>query len=247
MTWSKILAIFFFSHFIVKQQFSSLLTMTRVCICCKYCSEPLSDISFFGFPKSNELLKKWLHAIGVEKKITASSRICSRHFKEDDFRYSLVGGKRFLKHEAIPSLYLNEEWEDEQGNAVADNQNTIVQENQPTNTVISYNIIGSENETLDIVESHIETKRDDELSERLSPAPTDSSEPEIKRKKHLYDVRWEEISTSSVQAKIYWEVAIKKITRQKLIMKTLRQKVRRLEKQILDLQTLVKNEAITDT
>lgn len=126
----------------------------------------LSALFYSRFPKSNELLKKWLHAIGVEKKITASSRICSRHFKEDDFRYSLVGGKRFLKHEAIPSLYLNEEWEDEQGNAVADNQNTIVQENQPTNTVISYNIIGSENETLDIVESHIETKRDDELSER---------------------------------------------------------------------------------
>lgn len=79
------------------------------------------------------------------------------------------------------------------------------------------------------------------------PTPAGPSKPEKKRKKHLYDVRWEEISTSSVQAKIYWEVAIKKIMQQKMILRTLRDQSRRLEKQIQTLQTLVKNKAIKDT
>lgn len=204
----------------------------------------LLDVSLFGFPKSDELLKRWSLAIGTEKKITGSSRICSRHFKEDDFRYSLVGGKRYLKREAIPSLYLNGEDNDDM---VSNNRNTIVKENQPTNIVIKYIERTPENVALNNVESCIKAERDDELSERISLASASPSEPEKKRKKHLYDVRWEEISTSSVQAKIYWEVAIKKIMQQKLILKTLRRKIKRLEKQTLNLQTLVKNKSITDT
>jgi len=202
----------------------------------------LSDVSLFGFPKSDELLKKWSLAIGTEKKITTSSRICSHHFKEDDFRYSLIGGKRYLKQTAIPSLYLNGENKD----TISSNQNTIVKENQSTNIVIKYSESVPVNKALNIVESHTETEKDDELSERISPSPISPSEPEKKRKKHLYDVRWEEISTSSVQAKIYWEVAIKKIKRQKLILRTLRQKIKRLEKQKLFLQSLVKHKEITD-
>lgn len=204
----------------------------------------LLDVSLFRFPKSDELLKRWSLAIGTEKKITGSSRICSRHFKEDDFRYSLVGGKRYLKREAIPSLYLNEENKDD---TVSNNQDTIVKENQPTNTVIKYSKTTTRNITLNIIEACIKAERDDRLSKRISLTPASPSEPEKKRKKHLYDVRWEEISTSSVQAKIYWEVAIKKIMQQKLILKTLRRKIKRLEKQILDLQTLVKNKTIIDT
>ncbi|XP_071556469.1 uncharacterized protein [Temnothorax nylanderi] len=221
--------------------------MTRVCICCKYRVSKdvsLSDVSLFGFPKSDELLKKWSLVIGTDKKITGSSQICSRHFKEEDFRYSLVGGKRYLKKEAIPSLHLNK---DETIWTVSNNQGTIIEENQSTNTaVIEYRERAPENEVSNIVELHIKAVRDDKLSERLSLAPAGPSEPEKNRKKYLYDVRWEEISTSSVQAKIYWEVVIKKIMRQKLTVRILRRKIRRLERQILDLQTLVKKKAITD-
>lgn len=67
-----------------------------------------------------------------------------------------------------------------------------------------------------------------------------SNESEKGYKKHLYDVRWEEISISPVQAKIYWEVAIKRIMRQKVILRSLRQKVKRLKKTILELRTRVK-------
>jgi len=115
------------------------------------------------FPKSDVLLQRWLFAIGTEKKITGSSRICSRHFKEDDFRYSVVGGKRYLKQEVIPSLYLNEESKDD---TVLDNKNTIVKENQPTNTVIEYSAKAPRNESLDIIESHIEANRDNALSNK---------------------------------------------------------------------------------
>jgi len=165
--------------------------MARVCICCKYHMSKdasLSDISLFRwvftitvflkqflylvircisirsrFPKSDVLLQRWLFAIGTDKKITGSSRICSRHFKEDDFRYSVVGGKRYLKQEVIPSLYLNGE---SMADMVLDNKNTIIKENQPTNTVIEYNAKAPKIESLNIVESHIEANRDNALSNR---------------------------------------------------------------------------------
>ena len=54
---------------------------------------------------------------------------------------------------------------------------------------------------------------------RILFALTDLNEPEKKYRKYLYDVQWEEISTTSVQAKIYWEVIIKQ---RKVILKTLR-------------------------
>lgn len=68
-----------------------------------------------------------------------------------------------MKQQAIPSLYLNEKSMD---NIVSDNQDTIVKENQPTNTVIEYITKDAENEALDIVKSRIEAEKDDELSKR---------------------------------------------------------------------------------
>lgn len=89
----------------------------------------------------------------------------------------------------------------------------------------------------------------DNIFFRISASSLDSSsnEPEKKYKKHLYDVRWEEISTSPVQAKIYWEVAIKRITRQKVMLRSLRQKVKRLKKTIIELRTRVKKGASSDS
>ncbi|XP_011629892.1 uncharacterized protein LOC105422281 isoform X1 [Pogonomyrmex barbatus] len=213
--------------------------MIRVCICCKQRISKTSDISLFRFPRSAKLFKRWLFAIGAERKVTESSRICSRHFKKNDFRYDLVENKRYLKQGAIPSLRLNNK--EIRYDPILDSQDTIVKENQPRNSVISY-METTEAETSDTTESPMEG--DNPLSEsRVSLTQESSNEQEKKNKRYLYDVRWEEISTSPVQAKIYWEVAIKKITRQKKIVKSLRQKAKRLEKQILELQTLVKKEA----
>lgn len=224
-----------------------------------------SDISLYGLPKNDELLNKWVLAIGkTEKKICESSRICSRHFKKDDFRYSIVGGKRFLKPGAIPSLYLNKESKNSRLSDSGDMVGTM--ENKSLNNTISQVDDGKDNQLSCIIEMKIQTTTEDtnestefvtheccdktQLSERISASSLDSSssnEPEKKYKKHLYDVRWEEISTSPVQAKIYWEVAIKRITRQKVILRSLRQKVKRLKKTILELQTRVKKVASSDS
>jgi len=88
-------------------------------------------------------------------------RICSRHFKEDDFRYSLVGDKRFLKQEAIPSLYLNGETEQ---NQLCNSQNAIPKENQSIDIIDKYIVEVAENELLDITKSQVQTGKDDILS-----------------------------------------------------------------------------------
>ncbi|CAL1686580.1 unnamed protein product [Lasius platythorax] len=208
--------------------------MTRVCICCKYRviqTHVASDISLYGLPKNDELLKKWLLAIGeTGRKICESSRICSRHFKEDDFRYSIVGGKRFLKRDAIPSLHLNEEFKDDR---LSDSGSMMEpMESKSLNIAISQVDARKDNQMSRIIGTKVQSTAEDtcestkfvahecydktQVPERISASLDSSSNEPKKGKRYLYDVRWEEISTSPVQAKIYWEVAIKKITRQKM-------------------------------
>ncbi|XP_072749614.1 uncharacterized protein [Anoplolepis gracilipes] len=216
--------------------------MTRVCICCKYRvmqTHAASDISLYGLPKNDELLNKWVLAIGkTEKKICESSRICSRHFKKDDFRYSIVGGKRFLKPGAIPSLYLNKESKNSRLSDSGDMVGTM--ENKSLNNTISQVDDGKDNQLSCIIEMKIQTTTEDtnESTEFVTHECCDKTQ---------LSERWEEISTSPVQAKIYWEVAIKRITRQKVILRSLRQKVKRLKKTILELQTRVKKVASSDS
>ncbi|XP_032673934.1 uncharacterized protein LOC116845400 [Odontomachus brunneus] len=237
--------------------------MVRTCICCKYrVNKHDSDVSLYGFPKDDNILKKWLLVIGAEKKVCESSRICSRHFKKDDFRYSLVGGNRFLKFGAIPSLYLNGVVKDEQSFDSQDSKAIISEEDQTMNKVLNIANLQDEESrnddqslyTIKIKEqsstgntyeptqfvSHSETG----VSKRLSLSLPGQSEPGSRRKKFLYDVSWEEISTSPVQAKIYWEVAMGKITRQKVVLKTLQQKVRRLKGRIAELRSLVQKKDV---
>ncbi|XP_014473199.1 PREDICTED: uncharacterized protein LOC106743657 isoform X2 [Dinoponera quadriceps] len=238
--------------------------MVRTCICCKYRVNKLqSDISLYGFPKDGEILEKWLSAIGTAKKVSESTRICSRHFKEVDFRYSLVGGNRFLKHGAVPSLHLNEEAKDERSSDSQESQVIISEEDRTVNKILNITDlqtglqVRNDNRSLHIIKrkeeatarstcehirlgSHSEPQASESRLSPLLPGQSEQKRTENKRKKCLYDVSWEEISTSPVQAKIYWEVVTGKINRQKVVLKTLRQKVRRLKKRITKLQSLVK-------
>ncbi|XP_011871273.1 PREDICTED: THAP domain-containing protein 1-like [Vollenhovia emeryi] len=73
--------------------------------CCCVCKEPWSpykDISFFGFPKKEDILKKWLHVIPIVKQ-SKSLRVCQIHFRESD--YYQRGNQRRLKDNAIPSIF----------------------------------------------------------------------------------------------------------------------------------------------
>lgn len=85
------------------------------------------------FPKDKELVNKWLSVLGMEGRVLhGSSCICSRHFKEKDFRYSLVGGNRFLKRGAIPSLFLDGEYRNDRSSD-SQEEDASAEENRSTN------------------------------------------------------------------------------------------------------------------
>ena len=72
---------------------------THCCVpeCTKkgYREEDGTKVSFFKFPIENAMKKKWLHAIRREEgkyfKVTKSTRVCSRHFREGDIKKTLSG------------------------------------------------------------------------------------------------------------------------------------------------------------
>uniref|UniRef100_A0A8C1YKK1 THAP domain-containing protein 1 n=1 Tax=Cyprinus carpio TaxID=7962 RepID=A0A8C1YKK1_CYPCA len=70
-----------------------------------------SVISFHSFPLNKETRKMWLHNIRREDcKVSPNTRVCSRHFKSDDFiEPSTPTARRLLKKGAVPTLFL---WSD---------------------------------------------------------------------------------------------------------------------------------------
>ena len=64
-----------------------------------YRTENGKKISHFKFPDDVNLKKRWLHAIhrdeGKEFTVNQNTKICSRHFKPDDFVKS-IGGQLFM-------------------------------------------------------------------------------------------------------------------------------------------------------
>ena len=67
-----------------------------------------NKISYFKFPNDKTLKKKWLHAIRREEgkyfKISNATTVCSRHFREDDYRKTLCG-RWYLKSNVVPSKF----------------------------------------------------------------------------------------------------------------------------------------------
>ncbi|KAL1265543.1 hypothetical protein QQF64_003570 [Cirrhinus molitorella] len=70
-----------------------------------------SVISFHSFPLHKETRKKWLHNIRREDyKVSPNTRICSRHFRSDDFiEQSTPTSRRLLRKGAVPTLFM---WND---------------------------------------------------------------------------------------------------------------------------------------
>ncbi|CAN7951069.1 unnamed protein product [Ixodes pacificus] len=71
--------------------------------------EEQNKVSYFGFPKDKELFKKWIVAIrrdeGKHFKVTKSTKVCSKHFKDKDFLPGYVNGRKFLKEGIVPSAF----------------------------------------------------------------------------------------------------------------------------------------------
>ena len=85
---------------------------THCCVpgCTKkgYREEHGSKVSYFQFPREKIVKKKWIQAIrrdeGKDFKISDSTKVCSRHFRNEDLKKTLAG-KICLKPGAIPSIF----------------------------------------------------------------------------------------------------------------------------------------------
>lgn len=80
--------------------------MVSSCCICKLTQGVVPDVSFHSIPKNEIERQKWCNTIG--RKITKRSLVCSKHFKENDFHYKVIGDtvRRFLLPGTIPSLLL---------------------------------------------------------------------------------------------------------------------------------------------
>ena len=85
---------------------------THCCVpgCTKegYREEHGSKVSYFQFPREKIVKKKWIQAIrrdeGKDFKISDSTKVCSRHFRNEDLKTTLAG-KICLKPGALPSIF----------------------------------------------------------------------------------------------------------------------------------------------
>ncbi|KAL1416928.1 hypothetical protein MTO96_027370 [Rhipicephalus appendiculatus] len=69
----------------------------------------LREVSFFAFPKDPLLKKRWLVAIKRDEgklfAVTKHTKVCSTHFANDDYLPNVVGGRRYLRVDALPSVF----------------------------------------------------------------------------------------------------------------------------------------------
>ena len=85
---------------------------THCCVpgCVKkgYSDEDGNKVSYIIFPVEKGLRKKWIHAIrrdeGKDFQIKPTTKVCSRHFRENDIKKTLAG-KFQLRPGAVPSLF----------------------------------------------------------------------------------------------------------------------------------------------
>ena len=91
------------------------LNKSNINCCVPECTKPgyvIEDgvkITFHRLPiKREALLKEWIvkirRDIGRNFKVTAYTKICSRHFKVQDFRTTPTGMKKLNKH-VVPSIF----------------------------------------------------------------------------------------------------------------------------------------------
>ena len=74
-----------------------------------FSSKEGQKISYFIFPTDKSQRKQWTHAIrrdeGKNVQISGSTKVCSRHFKTEDFQRSLSGSKINLKPGVVPTVF----------------------------------------------------------------------------------------------------------------------------------------------
>ncbi|XP_070378855.1 uncharacterized protein [Dermacentor albipictus] len=67
-------------------------------------------VSFHKFPRDKVMFKKWIIAIrrdpGPNFVVGQFTRVCSKHFKPDDYIPNVASGRRFLKDNAVPTQFV---------------------------------------------------------------------------------------------------------------------------------------------
>ncbi|KAM3955790.1 uncharacterized protein ACR2FA_010268 [Aphomia sociella] len=71
--------------------------------CVAGCNTAPDDVTYFEFPTSRLLRRRWLDAIKPVSKVDAYSKVCSAHFEEHD--YETFRGKIRLKGKVVPSIF----------------------------------------------------------------------------------------------------------------------------------------------
>ena len=78
------------------------------CTVTGYVVENGKKVTFHSLPKNNEALKKWLVNIrrdtGTNFCISKYTKVCSRHFRDEDFLIT-AKGRKFLKNGAVPTKF----------------------------------------------------------------------------------------------------------------------------------------------
>ncbi|XP_014475257.1 PREDICTED: THAP domain-containing protein 1-like [Dinoponera quadriceps] len=83
--------------------------MVKYCVLknCKTVWNPLVDVGFHSFPRTNEdLLAKWIASIPREllPRWTDNSNICSKHFEKNCYESGCIV-RRQLKKDAVPTIF----------------------------------------------------------------------------------------------------------------------------------------------
>ncbi|CAN7981346.1 unnamed protein product, partial [Ixodes pacificus] len=68
-----------------------------------------NKMSLFAFPSDPVVRKKWVIAIkrdeGKHFTITKYTKLCSGHFQQSDYPPNVAGNRRYLKQQAVPSVF----------------------------------------------------------------------------------------------------------------------------------------------
>ncbi|XP_072142711.1 uncharacterized protein [Dermacentor andersoni] len=72
--------------------------------------DPIVTVSFHKFPRDKMMFRKWIVAIrrdpGPNFVVGQFTRVCSKHFKLDDYIPNVASGRRFLKENAVPTQFM---------------------------------------------------------------------------------------------------------------------------------------------
>lgn len=229
-----------------------------ICIVCKYKKSLTDSVSFYQFPKNDDIRQQWIAAIGLENLATQlkkSSQLCSQHFEDDCFFYKLGGDKkrRFIKSDAVPIIfgfnYSRKEaaYMEVSSNVCIADQTIANTEPANKNTSSADQVRSLQNRQSDINdpntgcdETQTIIEEEDSCNERNPQLDVTLLESPPK-KKHCLSSYFEDCSIQkySLMAAHKLQITTKTCNDQKRKIRTLQQQVLRLKKKVSDMKSLI--------